>query len=91
MAGTATSAWRRRGICCWGIPVLACGALEIGGVPTAAFELEARYRKLPDVLVTVAGWANGEHSIAHFLKMVFLEPALLATVFIDWHVFPPWS
>jgi len=85
MAGAVTGAWG--GVRCRGIPVLARATLEIGGVPTAALELETRRRELPDVTVAVAGWANGEHGIAHFLKMVFLEPALLAAVFIDRHVF----
>jgi hypothetical protein len=59
--------------------------LEISGVPTATLELESCRRELPDVVIAIAGRANGEHGIAHFLKMIFLKSALLATVFIDWH------
>jgi hypothetical protein len=36
-------------------------------------------------MAAVAGRANGEHGIVHFLKMVFLKPAMLAAVFIDRH------
>jgi len=84
MAGAVCGAWGR-GVRRRGFPTLGCGTFEIGGVPAAAFELETRRRELPDVTDTVAGWANGEHGIAHFLKMVFLEPTLLATIFINWH------
>jgi hypothetical protein len=84
MTGAATAAGqgRRRGVF-----VLAAtrGALEIGGVPAASLELEACDRELPDVTVIVAGRANGEHGIVHFLKVLFLEPAMFAAVFIDRH------
>jgi hypothetical protein len=47
--------------------------------------MEPCCRELLDVTVTIAGRANGERGVAHLLKMVFLEPAMLAAVFIDWH------
>jgi hypothetical protein len=83
-AATAAAGQLRRGR---GVFALAAdyGTFEIGGVPAASLELETCRRELFDVTITVAGWANGEQGVAHFLKMFFLEPAMLTAILINWH------
>src|SRR5215831_17627530 len=66
---------------------LAARALEIGGVPAAALELEAGGRQKLAQARLAAGRAIGERRIGQFLQRFELLPAGVAAVFVDRHAF----
>jgi hypothetical protein len=63
----------------------ATAALEVGGVPAAALQLETGSGNLLKVGFCTAGRTGGERGIAHLLKVVFLMAASAAAILVDRH------
>jgi hypothetical protein len=60
-------------------------ALEIGLIPTAALELEARGTEhFAERFLATLG-ASGQRRIVHFLDIFFLETTIGTTVFVNRH------
>src|SRR5882672_5354484 len=65
--------------------LLGAAALEVGGIPARAFQLETRRAQLLAVFGLAACGADGERRIGHLLQVLVLVAADRATVFVDRH------
>ncbi len=63
----------------------ASATLEIGGIPAAALEVEARGGQLFGIGFLMTGGAHREQGIAEFLQDLVFVVATAATVGIDGH------
>lgn len=60
-------------------------ALEIGGIPARALELETGRSQLLLEGRSATAWTLGQLSIRHFLQYILGKPAGLAFIGINWH------
>src|SRR5689334_960994 len=65
------------------VGLLLRSALEVGGVPARALELEAGGAQLLAVARLAAGGAHGKRRLGHLLQVLVLVAAGLATVLVD--------
>ena len=63
----------------------AVAAVEIGGIPAGAFELETGGGHRFGIGFLTAGGAGGQRFVAQFLQVVFLKAAMGTVVFVNWH------